>query len=67
MKQTLIGIYKAFSWVCSHYNLIGMLGLYAGAYMLDKLMRLSRPRNRKDASYASTRIYEKDFGVGING
>ena len=67
MKQTLIGICKAFSWVCSHYNLIGMLGLYAVAFTLDKLTRMSRPRIIRKETFNSNRIYDKGFGVGVGG
>ncbi len=66
MKQAFIGVCKAFSWFCSHYNLIGMLGLYALAFMLDKLMRISRPRTRKE-TFNSNRIYDKGFGVEVGG
>jgi hypothetical protein len=67
MKQTLIGIYRAFGWVCSHYNLIGMLGLYAVAFTLDKLTRLSRPRIVRKETFNSSRIYDKGFGVEAGG
>jgi hypothetical protein len=65
MKQTIEGL-KAFGRFCSHVNLIGMLGLYALDFLVDKLMWLGRPRNRKEA-FNSNRIYEKGFGVGANG
>lgn len=68
MKQLVIGTCKALGWACSHYNLIGMWCLYALAFVFDKLMWLSKPRIRKETeTFNSSRIYDKQFGVGVHG